>query len=116
MQQIKRIKDILESKPFFLLLLPLYSLIRLENIFYGLVRYRFVGTQVLFMILASILMHLMSRRITGEKKKSALIAFILMLLWIYGGLLKNYLHEHHRGRFPESYAFLSIVYGSFLFL
>ena len=105
MQQIKRIKAILESKPFFLLLLPLYVLIRLENIFYGLVSYRFVGNQVLFMILASILMHLISRRITGEKKKSALIAFILMLSWLYAGLLKNYLHEHHRGLFPESYTY-----------
>jgi hypothetical protein len=74
-------------------------LIHLENIFHNLINYRFAYMQILFMMLASALIILISLLCARNKNKAWLLSLLLMLSWFYLGLIKNWLYN----KFPDSF-------------
>ena len=96
---------LLETKPIFLFLVPFYVLIHLEKIFHNLINYRFAYMQILFMMLASALIILISLLCARNKNKAWLLSLLLMLSWFYLGLIKNWLYN----KFPDSF------FGSYTF-
>ena len=89
----KTLIPLLKKYPFFLFLLPLFLVLHIESEFARQINYSFVYTDILKLFLAAGIIFGFSRIFTRNKRKQALIAFCLSVVYYFFCDAKDYLHR-----------------------
>jgi len=113
--ELSSFKKWLESSPLFLVMVPFNVLLHLEIIYHHLANYRFALFQIVLLLLACLFFTFFSHMIEKDKRKSWLIAFVLMLFWCYLAVIKNFLDHHYPGYFFKTYTFFLPFSAAVLF-
>jgi len=100
------LKPLLKKYPFYLALLPLFILTHIEREYYGLISYRFVYREIIFLLLIPPVLYLFSWSLMRSHRKAGIMTMALLLVYYFFGELKDSLKAAWPGSVWQSYIFL----------
>lgn len=112
-----KFSHIVREKPFFLFLLPVFFVWHGYVEFYGLVSASKAFMMLLYFILGTIGVFLLSWLLFKQKRKAALYSFLIMCLYFFFGSIQDFLLKNFNTLSFTSYSFLlPALFAIFLFL
>ena len=102
----EKLKALLQSKPYFLLLLPLFFIVHGYNAFFSFFPWNFVLLNLAITLLATALVYLFSFWLLRYKRKTAIFSFWVLLSLLSFGFLHDSLKKTIGIHFFSSYKFL----------
>lgn len=106
MNFIQIFKKHLEKAPYFLILIPLFLIIHIEQEYQYLIPYSFVYSEIIQLLLAPLIIFSISYFLLRDNKKAALYAAIILIIFYFFCDIKDWLHTEHPGLLISTYTFL----------
>src|SRR4249919_3984493 len=97
---------ILQNRPWFIILLPVFLVLHIEKNYTGLISYGLVWKPILYLILVAIAVYFLMVVLTRDKLRAAAIAFIVLLAYYFFADIKDWLHEQSPAAWYSRYVFV----------
>jgi len=97
---------ILQNRPWFILLLPVFLVLHIEKNYTGLISYGLVWKPILYLIFAAIAVYFLLIVLIRDKSKAGAIAFIVLLVYYFFADVKDWLHEQSPTAWYSRYVFV----------
>jgi hypothetical protein len=96
---LEKLKNTFSSKPFFLVLLPVFFIYSGYNELFGFLSFRYVATNLAIILASTLVLLFISFKLLGTFTKASLFTFTICLFCLVFG----YLHDSLKQLFPQSF-------------
>jgi hypothetical protein len=103
---VAALKNIFKRYPLFLLTIPLFIVVHIEQQYYHLIQYRFVYREIIYLFIPPVIVILLGYLIFRHLGKAGIFSFTLLLIYYFFGDLKDWLHALASKSIIFSYAVL----------
>ena len=103
---MRSITNIIQTRPWFIFLLPIFLVLHIEKNYTGLIAYKLVWFPILLLFLTAALIYLLILLLTRDKKKSAAYTFLVLVPYYFFADVKDWLHEQYPNAWFSRYIFV----------